>query len=247
MPRARYEPIPSAQEAVEAAERQMEDAFDISDDEDDHTDNAAETRPMIPQPTRPVDRSSNSHTNANNNLYDFEYDYTMPPPGSPPRPSALAIPDNVFGNTNGLLPEANSIPSSFPRPNWVQRNLGSWLPERFAPKHNRVVGSGLGNDGVFANVTAKPSTNMATDSNRAEQGSSSAHVVPEFEQKDAPPTYADAQMDAVPPYWDTTVLAPAHSSDELIIEGLPPGHLLSFLTSLFISFSFQFIGMYIQG
>ncbi|PVF95554.1 hypothetical protein CPB86DRAFT_710956 [Serendipita vermifera] len=196
---------------------------------------------MIPQPTRPVEHPLTGNSNANNNLYDFEYDYTIPPPGSPPRPSALAIPNNIFGNTNGQLPETTSIPS-FPRPNWVQRNFGSWLPDRFAPRQSRVMGSGLGNDGVFANVTAKPSTNTAPDPSHAEQGTSSVHIAPEFEQKDAPPTYADAQMDAVPPYWDTTVLAPAHSSDELIIEGLPPGHLLSFLTSLFISFSFQFIG-----
>jgi hypothetical protein len=110
------------------------------------------------------------------------------------------------------------------------------------PSQQRTIGGGNGNDGVFANVTAKPTASAANDLSRAEQGSSNAHIVPEFEQKDVPPTYADAQMDAVPPYWDTTVLTPAGAGDDLMVEGFPPGHVFSFITSFFISFSFQFIG-----
>lgn len=242
--RAAYAPLPSAHETAEAAERQMEDAFDLSDDDDDDHGRPEETRPMIPAasatargPASPSDDHSPS-----NNLYNFEYDYTMPPPGSPPRPSALAIPGNIFGNTNGYLPVAEEVIRPAPaRDGWVRRNLGRLFSQESDTR--RPIGGGTNNDGVFANVVAKPTAPSTTNNlSNAEEGSSNVHVAPEFEQKDAPPTYADAQQDAVPPYWDTTVLAPANMGDELIIEGMAPGHVFSFITSFFISFSFQFIG-----
>lgn len=247
--RAAYAPLPSAHETAEAAERQMEDAFDLSDDEDDDHGRPEETRPMIPAasatargPASPSDDHSPS-----NNLYNFEYDYTMPPPGSPPRPSALAIPGNIFGNTNGYLPVAEEVIRPAPaRDGWVRRNLGRLFSQESDTR--RPIGGGTNNDGVFANVVAKPTAPSTTNNlSNAEEGSSNVHVAPEFEQKDAPPTYADAQQDAVPPYWDTTVLAPANMGDELIIEGMAPGHVFSFITSFFISFSFQFIGMHFHG
>lgn len=245
MPRAAYAPLPSAHEAAEAAERQMEDAFDVSDDEDDDGGQSQETRPMIP--VAQAGLSSGNSPSSNNNLYNFEYDYTMPPPGSPPRPSARAIPDNVFGNSNGYVPVSAHIPrSSASRSGWIQAILVPFLPRRLfsnASQQHRVIGGGSNNDGVFANVVAKPTVGTENNLRSAEEGSSNAHVVPEFEQKDAPPTYADAQQDAVPSYWDTTVLAPANMGDEFIIEGLAPGHILVFVTSFFVSFSFQFIGM----
>src|ERR1700743_1627391 len=96
----KYAPIPSAREAADA-ERQMEDAFDASDDEDG--DRTSETRPMMAT----SGSTSNHHNNiqTNSNLYNFEFDYTMPPPGSPPRPSARALPNNIFGNSNGYVPD----------------------------------------------------------------------------------------------------------------------------------------------
>ena len=68
-----------------------------------------------------------------------------------------------------------------------------------------------------------------------------AYVVPEDSQKDAPPSYALAQADAVPPYWETTVHAPS-SPDDMIIDHLPTGSVFSFLWNLLISISFQFVG-----
>jgi hypothetical protein len=67
------------------------------------------------------------------------------------------------------------------------------------------------------------------------------HLVPEDSQKDAPPSYASAQADAVPPYWETTVHAPS-SLDDMIIDHLPTGSVFSFLWNLLISISFQFVG-----
>lgn len=229
----------------------MEDAFDISDDdEDDYSGRPEERRPMIPaSASSPAPaQSSNGQDHSQNNLYNFEYDYTMPPPGSPPRPSALAIPDNIFGNTNGYIPVETQVPDPpASRRNWFQRTLAPILPSSFSQSgQRRPIGGGSNNDGVFANVVAKPTVPRTTELNQAEQGSSNVHVAPEFEQKDAPPTYHEAQQDAVPPYWDTTVLAPANMGDELIIEGMAPGHVFSFITSFFISFSFQFIGMSVR-
>jgi len=67
------------------------------------------------------------------------------------------------------------------------------------------------------------------------------YLVPEESQKDTPPSYASAQADAVPPYWETTVHAPS-SPDDMIIDHLPTGSVFSFLWNLLISISFQFVG-----
>lgn len=52
-------------------------------------------------------------------------------------------------------------------------------------------------------------------------------LVPEDAQKDAPPSYSVAQLDAVPPYWETTVHLPSQSNTagEVMIDGLPTGAL----------------------
>lgn len=56
-------------------------------------------------------------------------------------------------------------------------------------------------------------------------------------------SYADAQADSVPPYWETTVHAPPTDPDApLIIDDLPTGRPWSFFANLFFSFFFQFIG-----
>lgn len=57
-------------------------------------------------------------------------------------------------------------------------------------------------------------------------------------------TYNEAQADAVPPYWETTVHAPAglDPNADLIIDDLPTGSFLIFCLNVFISFFFQFVG-----
>jgi Protein of unknown function (DUF2370) len=69
-------------------------------------------------------------------------------------------------------------------------------------------------------------------------------VVHEDARQDAPPSYASAQADAVPPYWETTVHAPfaPNSMGEMIIDSLPTGSLFSFCWNLLVSISFQFVG-----
>lgn len=70
------------------------------------------------------------------------------------------------------------------------------------------------------------------------------YLVPEDSQKDAPPSYASAQADAVPPYWETTIHAPSGNAGpgDVMIDSLPTGSLFSFLWNMLVSISFQFVG-----
>ncbi|KAK5198051.1 hypothetical protein LTR99_009468 [Exophiala xenobiotica] len=77
-------------------------------------------------------------------------------------------------------------------------------------------------DGVFANLSAKPERGEQLD--------------------DKPPTYEQAAADATPPYWETTILAPGMSSDEVYVDGLPVGSVFSFVWNGMISMSFQLVG-----
>ncbi|KAK9388944.1 hypothetical protein V1515DRAFT_532025 [Lipomyces mesembrius] len=79
------------------------------------------------------------------------------------------------------------------------------------------------NDGVFANIMAKP-----------EAG--------EKPSEEHPPSYEEAAADATPPYWETTIIAPGMSSDEIFIDGLPVGNFFNFIWNMLISMSFQFVG-----
>lgn len=70
------------------------------------------------------------------------------------------------------------------------------------------------------------------------------YTVPEDARPEAPPSYASAQADAVPPYWETTIHAPfsGDSIGDMIIDSLPTGSLFSFLWNMLVSISFQFVG-----
>jgi len=234
---ARYTRIPSQQE--EQGYSEMEAAFDNSDDDDDDLGNdeqAQQRRPLVsarrdrpPSPTLPVGQ------------YDFErIDYDYPPPGSPPRPSSMALPANAaYGNTNGLVPS-----SPVERPSTRLNGYRGWLSRAMPWADRRRVGptarigGGAENDGVFANLMSKP-----TRPRRIEDGDDT-HVVPEESQVEAPPSYAAAQADQVPSYWDTTVHAPIGGdiAGELIVDSLPTGSLFSFLWSMLVSVAFNFLG-----
>jgi len=109
-------------------------------------------------------------------------------------------------------------PSNPPR---IERRV-TQLPV-FAPRTTgRVYGSGNANDGVFANLSAKPCRGDEAD--------------------EKPPSYEQAAADATPPYWETTVLAPGTYSDEVFVDGLPVGSVFSFAWNAVISMSFQIVG-----
>ncbi|PUU81548.1 hypothetical protein B9Z19DRAFT_1062540 [Tuber borchii] len=90
----------------------------------------------------------------------------------------------------------------------------------FAAMPGRAVGGGQ-TDGVFTNLSAKP-------------------TVEKLEEH--PPSYEQAAADATPPYWETTILAPGMSSDEVFIDGLPVGSVFAFIWNAMISMSFTFVG-----
>lgn len=181
---ARYAPLPNPRSAPDA-ERELDDAFE-SDNDDDQTAHMESTpftrsytssqRGAVPPPlTIP-------------GAYDFEhdYDYDYPPPGSPPVPTAHALP-NDYGNSNGLLPSSPTRPLSN-RPSFFRRAVGALLPQHYTrvPTESessvRPRGGGLENDGVFANVMAKPGRAVPVRSDNGE-----TYIVPEDVQKDAPP------------------------------------------------------------
>ncbi|KAK7217636.1 hypothetical protein V2G26_005639 [Clonostachys chloroleuca] len=65
----------------------------------------------------------------------------------------------------------------------------------------------------------------------------------ESEKDEQPPTYEQAAADAVPPYWETTILAPGLGGfDEVFVDGLPVGSVFSFIWNGIISAAFQLVG-----
>ena len=182
---ARYAPLPSSH-TDPLSNAEMDAAFDDDDDDDDDDDESAahaETRPL-----RPLARSrshsppparhhslAHAHTPSTPAAYDFEnFDYaSYPPPGSPPPPTSSALP-NDYGNSNGLVPSTSAAHTAdlaaayAPRRSWLLRTAASVLPAPYVRRWGldyeqpagRVVGGGVHNDGVFANVTAKPSRPM---------------------------------------------------------------------------------------
>jgi len=69
-------------------------------------------------------------------------------------------------------------------------------------------------------------------------------ITREFQQpKFTPHDRQEAQADAVPPYWETTIHAPGlEPGADMIVDDLPTGSFLIFCLNIFISFFFQFVG-----
>lgn len=117
---------------------------------------------------------------------------------------------------NGSAP-----PQHLTAPPTIERRVTS-IPS-FAPTTTPRAAPKPASDGVFANLSAKPSAGgEPTD--------------------DKPPTYAEAAADATPAYWETTILAPGLGSDEVYVNGLPVGSVFSFIWNGMISMSFLFPG-----
>jgi len=162
------------------AVREMDDAFDDNDNDDQQ-----EAMPLTQfHPQSPVSLlSSRTCTDAAGpNPYDFEREYDFPPPGSPPSPSTSALPNN-YGNSNGYLPTSPIIRS--PPQSIFRRTFGAFLPQSYyqpLSSDGRPRGGGTDNDGVFANVTAKPASSMSVQTDNGD-----IHIAPEETQQEAPP------------------------------------------------------------
>ena len=186
---ARYERLPNPSSSHDP-EGELEAAFELNDDDDDDreekggrgrsqalTVNTATTKTTtVPAPLGSAARPGG---------YDFErQDYDFPPPGSPPPPTARALP-NDFGNSNGIVPSSPAV-SQPPRPSFLRRAMGAFLPSQYSrvatsDSSSGPVGGGTENDGVFANVAAKPQPG------RMVQSDDGNFVVPEEVQKEMPP------------------------------------------------------------
>ncbi|KAI9796335.1 MAG: hypothetical protein M1825_000636 [Sarcosagium campestre] len=131
------------------------------------------------------------------------------------RPSANSVSDGL---------ESGRTAEDGPRPRRVERRvteLPVFMPPAATPSSGRG-GPTITNDGVFANMNAKPERGEKTEEH--------------------PPSYEQAAADAAPPYWETTILAPGVGSDEVFIDGLPVGSFFSFVWNGMISMSFQLVG-----
>ncbi|KAJ7094643.1 hypothetical protein B0H15DRAFT_131875 [Mycena belliarum] len=235
----RYAPLPNPRTDREAS-HEMDAAFESDDEADDYHD-TSESHPLNPASTSPQARPSKLPSTTHvPGTYDFEnVDYDYPPPGSPPGPSATALP-NQHGNSNGLIPSFALDTAPAPRRGWFTRTATAVLPSHYVQRLGLGAPPVIGNnnDGVFANVTAKPSAAVVV------QDGDNTYIVPEDARAEPPPSYASASADAVPQYWESTVHAPFASgvAGEMIIDSLPSGTLFSFFWSALVSISFQFVG-----
>ncbi|KAG7729521.1 hypothetical protein KL948_003675 [Ogataea haglerorum] len=84
---------------------------------------------------------------------------------------------------------------------------------------------GRGQDGVFSNMSAKPSVPTGTE--------------PSYQL----PSYEEASQDPTPPYWEASIMA--GYEDEIFVDGLPVGNIINFLWNMTVSISFQFVGFVI--
>jgi hypothetical protein len=169
---ARYAALPT--QSARDADRELDAAFDSDDDEDTPLNPQSQSHPQSPRHPQPVPGA-----------YDFEREYDCPPPGSPPPPSALALPNNI-GNSNGMLPTDTVAPSA-PRSSFFRRAVGALLPTHYtrvpgSDPRAGVHGGGIENDGVFANVMAKPQP-----ARTAVTADGEIYMVPEDNQKEPPP------------------------------------------------------------
>jgi hypothetical protein len=181
-----YASLPNPRTNPDAA-REMDDAFD--DDNDDHRETAPLTLHQAPSPVsaEPPPSRSGSQLMPLSNPYDFERDYyDLPPPGSPPSPSTFALPNN-YGNSNGHLPTSPIASLPPQRQSIFRRTFGAWFPAwPYQPVMSRdgrrPRGGGTDNDGVFANVAAKPASSVSVTTDNGD-----VYMLPEETQEEAPP------------------------------------------------------------
>lgn len=150
-----YAPLPNNPNVDDTVNDELEAAFDDSDDED-----TSELHPLNPNRALPTHTPIPSpHVQG---TYNFDADYDYPPPGSPPRRD-LALP-NDHGNTNGITTFTVDSSAQAQRKGWFGRTAAAVLPTHYVqrlglgprPIPTGAVGGGHNMDGVFANVTAKP-------------------------------------------------------------------------------------------
>lgn len=188
MPRHEYSNLPThrASLSIHAIE-EMDRAFE-SDDEDQH----GEETPLNHTASNDISTNVSITTTPPTppGAYDFErdYEYSIPATGGPPSSSTVGTAGSVSTQSRSL---SSRFVGSFRAPFFIRRAIGSILPTHYAriptvessaSSRPHVRGSGMENDGVFANVMAKPSAPRTV-----QDESGNVYVMPEEAQKEAPP------------------------------------------------------------
>lgn len=175
---ARYAPLPNPR-TDPLSNPELDAAFDGSDDEEadeSHPLNAISS-PSLASPSRsvaPPDCRAQQPS-----AYDFDSpipDYDRPPPGSPP-PSAHPLPTTPTVNPNGVFTPNNVLR----RPTSWWKRASAVLPTLYVPwfgvnvsePRGRLMGGGTANDGVFKNMSAKPTGSRT----RVPAGESTPHLL----------------------------------------------------------------------
>src|SRR5882762_4245412 len=118
----RYAPLPNNPASENVVNDELEAAFDDSDDEE----NASESYPL-------------NHLSTTNpqtvvpGTYDFNADYDYPPPGSPPGPSVVALPNN-HGNSNGITSFTVDSTAQSRGRGWFGRTAAAILPSHYVQR-----------------------------------------------------------------------------------------------------------------
>jgi Protein of unknown function (DUF2370) len=224
---AHYAPIPSR--SAPDVERELNDAFESLSDQDDNDNdndndgNGNEENALLNHRHSFHLSSSEDTSNVIPGTYDFEREYDFPPPGSPPGPSSRALP-NDYGNSNGLLPTSPvRITQKTAGPSFFRRAVGALLPSHYVrvpteAQSSRTVGGGMDNDGVFANVMAKPQRSQVI---HTEDGD--VYVVPEdSNQKDIPPVISYLADAISPSSYQSLSLMQMPKLTLSLLTGKPP-------------------------
>ena len=255
--------MPSEYARLPTDDEHREPDLRVNDDQREDDSDDDENTPLHFTP-------ASAHLNKTRDDDDDELDTRIPLSSSAPAPHVpgafvtagdhgpLSPPITAYGNSNGDLPEAQPT-RGVTRPNMLKRALGALLPSHYVRDRR---GGGVGNDGVFANIAAKPVQPSASGSGIRDPVTG-AYISPEETQREVPPvstlripsgcdagflhpsfpqSYAAAQADAVPAYGDTPTTATQSADGELIVDLMPTGSLFSFLWNLLVSMSFQFVG-----
>lgn len=197
-----------------------------NEDEQDHHDE--ESSPIRSDPLR-VNRRSRPPTanrptaaaSANYAQVPLHDDVEGTPEREPPLPGYSQHPSSQrTGPSPAVLPLPGTMPnisssSSAPSASSTPGRSGDRRAQPAQPR-----------DGVFANLSAKPTLNGAD----------------EDKEEEVPPPYETAAADATPPYFDTTVITTGILNDEILVEGLPVGSGFVFVWNMLVSMSFQFVG-----
>lgn len=90
-------------------------------------------------------------------------------------------------------------------------------------------------DGVFSNLSAKPDTEADKEDENPPVSQDLLECNHDFiywYSWICFQPYETAAADAAPPYWETTIIAPGLSGDEILVEGLPVGNFFSFVWNM---------------